>query len=146
VAKAPARDTLELANRLRPALLLLNRCLRREEHGLGITGGQAILLGKIKRFPEYSVSELASSEGLSIPAMTRYLDRLQNAGLITRVRSDEDARKLRLQLTSEGERALQLLRSARTAWLASRLGELTPQELDEIDAAIEPLLRLVDER
>jgi DNA-binding MarR family transcriptional regulator len=139
-------DTLELANRLRPALLLLNRCLRREERSLGITAGQAILLGKIKRFPDYSVGDLAADEGLSTPTMTRYLNRLQSAGLITRERSDEDARKLRLRLTDDGERMLASLRSARTAWLAARLSELTADELDAVDAAIEPLLRLVDER
>ena len=33
MGKPVATDTLNLANRLRPALLLLNRCLRREEHG-----------------------------------------------------------------------------------------------------------------
>jgi hypothetical protein len=34
-----APDTTELANRLRPILLKLNRELRREIHSLGVTGG-----------------------------------------------------------------------------------------------------------
>jgi len=36
------------------------------------------------------------------------------------------------------------VRSRRTAWLAARLRELEPDEIDAIDAAIEPLTQLLD--
>jgi hypothetical protein len=35
------------------------------------------------------------------------------------------------------------VKSKRTAWLAARLRDLEPEELDAIDAAIEPLLHLL---
>ncbi len=41
-------------------------------------------------------------------------------------------------------RALRSIRRRRTAWLAERLQGLTPAELAAVDAAIEPLLRLVE--
>jgi hypothetical protein len=41
---------------------------------------------------------------------------------------------------------LRRVRSRRTAWLASRLGELSPAELAAVEAAVEPLSRLVEER
>lgn len=138
-------DSLELANRLRPVLLQLNRHLRREAHMLGITGGQAALLAQIRKYPELGVRELAAREGVSAPAMTRYLDRLEAAGLATRARSPEDGRRLRLALTPRGVRVLRSLRSRRTAWLAARLERLSPAELERLDAAIEPLRRLVEE-
>lgn len=138
-------DSLELANRLRPVLLQLNRHLRREAHMLEITGGQAALLHVIRAHPELGVRELAAREGVSAPAMTRYLDRLEAAGLATRARSPEDARRLRLALTPKGVRVLRSLRSRRTAWLAARLERLSPAELERLDAAIEPLRRLVEE-
>jgi hypothetical protein len=37
------------------------------------------------------------------------------------------------------------VRSRRTAWLALRLRSLTPAELDAVEAAIEPLSRLLRE-
>ena len=48
-------------------------------------------------------------------------------------------------MTAEGERVLRSVKSRRTAWLAARLRELSSEELDAIDAAIEPLRELIDE-
>jgi len=138
-------DSVELANRLRPVLLQLNRYLRREAHGEGITGGQAALLAQIRTYPKLGVRDLAAREGVSAPAMTRYLDRMEKAGLIVRTRSTKDARRLELALTPKGVRALRSVRRRRTAWLAERLQKLSPAELTAVDRAIEPLLRLVDD-
>jgi DNA-binding MarR family transcriptional regulator len=78
--------------------------------------------------------------------MTRYLDRLERAGLIVRTRSSEDARRIRLALTSKGVRVLRSVRRRRTAWLAEQLEGLSDAEQRAVAAAIEPLGRLlVDE-
>jgi DNA-binding MarR family transcriptional regulator len=140
-----AVDSVELANRLRPVLLMLNRHLRREAHAEGITGGQAALLAQIRNHPELGVRELAAREGISAPSMTRYLDRLEKAGLIIRTRSPEDARRIRLALTPKGFRVLRSVRRRRTAWLAERLDGLAADEQRAVAAAIEPLARLLGE-
>ncbi len=140
-----AVDSVELANRLRPVLLMLNRHLRREAHAAGITAGQAALLAQIRNHPELGVRDLAAREGLSAPAMTRYLDRMEKAALIVRSRSTQDARRIRLALTPEGVRALRSIRRRRTAWLAERLDRLSPAELRAVDQAIEPLSRLLED-
>jgi DNA-binding MarR family transcriptional regulator len=137
--------SVELANRLRPVLLHLNRRLRREAHAEGITGGQASLLATIRMNPDLGVRELAAREGVSAPAMTRYLDRVEAAGLVVRTRSTEDARRIRLALTPKGVRALRSVRRRRTAWLAERLDGLSPAELAAVDRAIEALSRLVED-
>jgi DNA-binding MarR family transcriptional regulator len=138
-------DSVELANRLRPVLLQLNRYLRREAHAEGITGGQASLLAQIRNDPTLGITGLAAREGVSAPAMTRYVDRMEKAGLVVRARSPEDARRIRLALTLKGVRALRSVRRRRTAWLSERLKGLSPTELAAIDDAIEPLLRLVED-
>jgi DNA-binding MarR family transcriptional regulator len=138
-------DSVELANRLRPVLLQINRHLRREAHAEGITGGQAALLAQIRAYPELGVRDLAAREGVSAPAMTRYLDRMEKAGLVVRTRSPDDARRIKLALTPKGVRALRSVRRRRTAWLASRLERLSPEELAAIDGAIDPLSRLLEE-
>ncbi|HKP17627.1 MAG TPA: MarR family transcriptional regulator [Gaiellaceae bacterium] len=126
-------------------LLHLNRYLRREAHAEGVTGGQAALLAQIRAYPDLGVRELAAREGISAPAMSRYLDRLEKAGLVVRTRSHHDARRIRLALTPKGVRALRSVRRRRTAWLAERLQGLSPEELAAIDRAIEPLLGLVED-
>src|SRR4051812_8354583 len=143
--KVGAVDSVELANRLRPVLLQINRYLRREAHAEGITGGQAALLAQIRTYPELGVGDLAAREGVSAPAMTRYLDRMEKAGLVVRTRSAADGRRVHLALTPKGVRALRSVRRRRTAWLSSRLERLSPEEIAAVDRAIEPLLRLLEE-
>ena len=82
---------METANALRPVLLKLNRQLRRELGPVGITGGQAALLHAIQKQPGIGVRGLADHEGVSAPAMCGYVDRLEAAGLVTRVRSQRTA-------------------------------------------------------
>jgi DNA-binding MarR family transcriptional regulator len=144
-ALATATDPVTVANRLRPVLLKLNRHLRREIHSLGVTGGQASLLFTIQRQPGIGVRDLAALERMSAPGMSKYVGRLESAGLIVREPSDEDRRRIGLRVSPEGERVLRSVKSRRTAWLAARLKELSEAELETVDAAIESLQELIDE-
>lgn len=137
-------DPVAVANGLRPALLHLNRRLRKELAPLGITGGQAALLWSIRSHPSLGVRELAELEGVSAPAMSAYVDRLQAAGLVGRRRSTTDRRRVELEVTEEGERILRSARSRRTAWLAARLRRLDPEELERVEAALPAFEKLLE--
>jgi DNA-binding MarR family transcriptional regulator len=137
-------DAAEVANRLRPALMRIARELRREVHPLGVTGGQVALLFQIRLRKGVSAGDLASSEGISPAAMSGYVDRLERAGLVVRVPDEHDRRRQVLRLTEDAESVLRKVRSRRTAWLASRLQKLSEDELAAVDAAIEPLLALLE--
>src|SRR5689334_20980936 len=114
-------DPLDVANRLRPVLLQLNRYLRREARSLGVTASQASFLAAIHGHPGIGVGELATREAMSAPAVSGHLDKLEGAGLIARERASEgDRRRVGLKVTEEGERVLVEVRSRRTAWLAAR--------------------------
>jgi DNA-binding MarR family transcriptional regulator len=136
-------DPVTVANGLRPALLHLNRRLRRELAPLGITGGQAALLWAIRTNPGIGVRGLAGLEGVSAPAMSAYVDRLEAAGLVARHRSEQDRRRVELEVTETGLRILRSARSRRTAWLADRLRRLEAEELDRIEAALPALNKLL---
>jgi DNA-binding MarR family transcriptional regulator len=138
-------DPVTIANGLRPALLHLNRRLRRELAPLGITGGQAALLWAIRSHPGIGVRGLADVEGVSTPAMSAYVDRLEAAGLVARHRSEQDRRRVELAVTASGLRVLRSARSRRTAWLADRLRRLEPEELDRIEAALPALNKLLED-
>jgi len=142
---AVAADPTILANRLRPVLLQLNRQLRREIHSLGVTGGQVSLLVQIKYHPGIGIRELAALERMSVPGMSKFISRLEEAGLVQRAPVEGDQRRVGLTLTAQGQKVLRSVKSKRTAWLAARLRELGPDELDTIDAAIEPLAHLLAE-
>ena len=142
---ALAADPTVLANRLRPVLLHLNRHLRREVHSLGVTGGQVALLVQIKLHPGIGIRELAALERISVPGMSKFSSRLEEAGLVQRAPVEGDQRRVGLSLTPAGHKVLRSVTSKRTAWLASRLRDLDPDELEAIDAAIEPLTHLLAE-
>lgn len=139
---AISADPTSIANRLRPALLRLSRELRREIHSLGVTGGQVSLLIKVQKEPGIGIRELARWERMSTPGMSKYVARLEAAGLVRRIGVD-DRRRVGLELTPEGSRVLSSVKRRRTTWLAERLRGLAPDELDAVDAAVEPLLKLL---
>lgn len=130
---------------LRPVLLRLARELRKETEQLGITARQATLLWLVKQGAGLSLAELAAEEGISPPAMSGHVDRLEQAGLLERVRSEEDRRRVGLKVTDEGTRVLRSVRTRRTIWLTDRLGALERAELDAIDAAIPALTALLED-
>ena len=138
-------DATAVANRLRPALLKLNRALRREVHSLGVTGGQVSLLIEIRKDPGIGVRELAARERMSPAGMSGHVDRLERAGLVRRTPDPVDRRRHGLTITPEAERVLRSVRSRRTAWLATRLKRLSPDELATVEAAIDPLAKLLEE-
>ena len=141
---ASTLDTTALANRLRPVLLKLSRELRREVHSLGVTGGQVGLLVQIKYRPGIGMRELASIERVSVPGMSKFVAKLEDAGLVRRAAVAGDQRRVGLSLTPAGHKVLRSVKSKRTAWLSARLRGLDPEELEAIDAAIEPLARLLE--
>lgn len=132
-------DPLVVANQLRPVLLRLARELRKETEQLGVTSRQVTLLWLIRGLPGLSLRELAAEEGISAPALSGHVDRLEKAELIARVRDADDRRRVGLTLTEEGERLLKRVRARRTTWLAERLRGLDDDEVAAIEAAIEPL-------
>jgi DNA-binding MarR family transcriptional regulator len=140
-----AADPTTIANRLRPALLRLNRDLRRELHSLDVTGQQVSLLVKIQKERGIGMRELASWEHMSTPGMSKHISRLEAKGLVRRTEV-ADRRRVGLELTAEGTRVLASVKRRRTAWLAERLRGLSPEELEAIDAAVEPLLKLLEVR
>ncbi len=133
-------DSQQIASDLRPVLLRLSRELRKETEQLGVTARQATLLWLVKRSPGLSLAELAAEEGISPPALSGHVDRLESAGYLERVRSTEDRRRVGLRLTDEGVKLMRRIRARRTTWLADRLGALEPSELEAVEAAI-PALR-----
>ena len=75
-----------------------------EEHGLSY--GEWAVLGALRRAEgqRRSAGDLAGIAELSSAAMTNRLDRLEEAGLVKRVRDAEDRRSVQVELTAAGKR------------------------------------------
>ena len=77
--------------------------------------------------------------------MTRTVACLEEAGLVTRRPHDTDGRQVVVELTDAARDVLADDRRRRDAWLAQRLGDLDPDEL-ELLRRVAPLLRTARRR
>jgi DNA-binding MarR family transcriptional regulator len=137
-------SSLELAEELRPVLLRLARNLRKETEALGVTSHQVTLLWLVRNRPGLSLRELAEEEGISAPSLSGHVDRLEAAGLLRRVRSSDDRRRVGLELTTEGRALLRRVRARRTTWLAERLEGLGDDERGAVERALPALSALLE--
>jgi DNA-binding MarR family transcriptional regulator len=137
-------STQEIAEELRPTLLRIGRYLRRETEELGVTSHQATLLWLVRTRPGLSLRELAQEEGISAPSLSAHVDRLETLGLIRRVRSTDDRRRVGLELTPEGRATLRRVRARRTTWLANRLDRLSDEDRERLEAALPALKALLE--
>ena len=113
----------ELAARLRAAVTRLNRKLRQQALA-GLSPAQASALGTVNRLGNPTLGELAASELVQPPTVTRLVTSLETAGLVARETDSADRRVVRVKITAEGRRALQRIRTLKNAYLTRRLAAL----------------------
>lgn len=82
----------------------LGRAVDRRAKQFGITGPQWVVLVRISSGVRSTAAELCRELNYDSGSMTRMLDRLVDLGLVRRVRSEEDRRLVRLELTEEGQK------------------------------------------
>jgi DNA-binding MarR family transcriptional regulator len=58
--------------------------------------------------------------------------------------SEDDRRFARVELTAEGRHMIRSIRRRKDAWLARRLGDLTPGEVAEVERVLPLLERLLE--
>jgi DNA-binding MarR family transcriptional regulator/GNAT superfamily N-acetyltransferase len=86
---------------------------------------EARVLFEISHRAEVTASDLSRELGLDPGYLSRILARLEQQGLIDKVRSETDARRRLLSLTPRGEDAFSLLDSRSREEVAEMLGELS---------------------
>ena len=129
----------DTASALRLGVMRLARRLRVERDGNDLTFNQLAALGTLRRHGPLTIGEMAAHENVKPPSMTRTVAALEDAGLVTRRPSTTDGRQVVVELTDLAIRVLDEDRARRTAWLAQRLGELSPADV-ELLRRVAPLL------
>lgn len=139
----PTLASASLAADLRVALMRAVRRIRAERSSEAITDGQYAVLAKLDCDGPQTPRALADHEHVQPPSMTRTVNHLVEAGLATRGDHPDDGRQVLVAITEAGRAEVKETRRRRTAWLAGRLSELTPQERDTLAEAAEILRRMV---
>jgi DNA-binding MarR family transcriptional regulator len=114
----------------------LVRLYRRLSPATGLSATAAATLSSLDRRGPARLTELAVQEGVSQPAMTQLITRLQDAGLAERAPDPGDGRVVRVHITDAGRAELRHRRAVRTAKLATLLDRLTAAERAALTAAM----------
>lgn len=119
---------------------LLRRLTPRSE--LSLTA--ASTLRRLERGGPSRLCELHAPEGVSQPAMTQLVTRLEKEGLARRGSDPEDGRAVVVTITDAGREAVARRREGRTRALAALLEQLPAEEHAALVAALPALDRLSD--
>jgi DNA-binding MarR family transcriptional regulator len=101
-----------------------------EMSDLGITGAQWVILMRIATGCASTAAELCRFSRYDTGSMTRMLDRLEEKGLIHRIRSNTDRRVIHLELTNAGRELYTLLPPVAIKVMNEHLKGFTQDELD----------------
>ena len=102
--------------------------------GLSLTA--AATLATLERSGPGRLTWLAVREGVTQPAMTQLIARLEDAGLVDRAADPADGRVVQVRITADGRAMLTRRRAVRAGRLAGLLDRLSPDERNALAAAL----------
>jgi DNA-binding MarR family transcriptional regulator len=102
--------------------------------GLSLT--TAATLTTLERSGPCRLTALASNEGVTQPAMTQLVGRLDDAGLAIRCADPADGRAVQVQITDAGRELVAHRRTARAERLSALLSRLSQADQDALAAAL----------
>lgn len=134
-------EVRDVAGRLHSAAIRLLRALRREDDGGGLSAPRLSALTVVSAGP-LSLAQLAEAEQVRPPTMSRIVDALVEAGLVTRDIDPANRRSVRIAATEAGIRLLEEGRARRVRVLVARLEGLTDYERRALARGVEILERV----
>jgi DNA-binding MarR family transcriptional regulator len=137
------RQSEEMAARLHSASIRLLRLLRREDDSSGLSAPRLSALSVIVFSGPLSLAKLAAAEQVRPPTMSRIVDGLVEAGLVSREAAPGDRRSVRILATDAGKHLLEAGRERRVRALTARLERIGESERRALLRGVEILERVV---
>lgn len=106
------------------------------------------LLWLLKHHP-HTLSELAERQAVSLPTMSNSVTILEERGWASRKRSEEDRRKLMIEITPAGRRVLEQVHEQMARRVAEIIGSLDDEEREAISHGLlvlrDTFMKAIDE-
>lgn len=106
---------------------------------------QMYFLKLLEREKTLTPSEIAQQFGITLGAVTGFVDRLHKLGLITRTRSEADRRLVLIQLTPEGVSQLQAFEQQREQKHKDILKGIGLPEIMAMNQSLERFLKVLED-
>jgi MarR family transcriptional regulator, organic hydroperoxide resistance regulator len=133
----------EIMDDIRRVFQVVNDKSKKAERETGITGPQLWAIKIIGDSAPVRVSDLAARMYLNPSTVVGILDRLELRGLIQRMRSNDDRRVVKVQLTEVGKELLVRAPEVASGLLVNGLEGLTFNELKSIEAGLDKLVSIL---
>lgn len=140
-----------MESRVSDALVAIRRIVRAAEfasrdlaRSTGLTPSQLIVMQIVARQGEPGAGAIAEAARLSQATVTALLDKLEARRLVVRHRRSEDRRRVSVELTAEGRRALADMPDMLQDLFAARFEKLADWEQASIIAGLERVAALLN--
>jgi DNA-binding MarR family transcriptional regulator len=140
--RGPPEETLAAA--VAAALERLIGLFRSLSPTRGMSLTSAATLATLDRAGPSRLTWLAGREGVTQPAMTQLITRLEDAGLVDRAADPADGRVVQVRITADGKAMLARRRAVRAERVAGLLDRLSPDERAALAAALPAMDALVN--
>ena len=130
-----AREILDVV----PVIMRTIRVEMRNRRGADLSVVQFRALLFINRHPGASLSILAGHLGLTLPTVSKMVDKMVADRWVTRGDSTTDRRRMTLSLTSQGQSLLAIAQRGTQQRLAEILEGLTPAERESVHRSVQLL-------
>jgi DNA-binding MarR family transcriptional regulator len=137
-----AREMLDAV----PSVMRFIRAEMRSHRALGLSVPQFRSLVFIEKAAGTSLTAVAEHLGLTAPSACKLIDGLSGRGMVTRRESAGDRRRVTLEITPEGTRAVTDARAKTQKSLSALLHSLETEELVTVTRAMSALRRVFTTR
>lgn len=110
----------------------------------GLTPPQFVTLQWVLDKEGITISELASKMFLAFSTTTDLIDRMENKGLVKRIKDEQDKRVVRIHLQEKGEKTIYNVIKKRQIFLNDKLEELSDPEIDNLQHGLTSLYNLIN--
>jgi DNA-binding MarR family transcriptional regulator len=125
----------DVADRMHSAAIHLLRRLREADAQTGMTPARLSALSVLVFGGPCTLSDLAKTEGVTAPTMTRLVQGLENDGLVVRHLDTDDRRAVILRASKRGAETLHDGRARRVEAFEALLERATPADIQTLDRA-----------
>jgi DNA-binding MarR family transcriptional regulator len=137
-----AHQMLELLNSLGGSIF--RQLLWQKSSDLDLTYAQSQVLFRLAEHPGSHMGDVAKAFGVTLPAVTHIVDRLEEKGLVTRGDHPADRRVYVLDLTSAGEALVEELEAIRLRGMERVLARMSAEDRRRVLTGLEALVDAAD--
>ena len=138
-----AEIVAEIIDNLRRVFQVVNEQSKKAERETGLTGPQLWAIKTIAQEAPIMVSDIARRMYLHPATVVGILDRLEKQGLVLRVRSTEDRRVVKVELTRQGRALVKKSPEVAQGLLVSGLEKLGALKLKNISEGLDQMVDIL---